>query len=91
MKRILAVLLLCVCAGCSDAGQLSQSSLDALLPGMSLSEVENAIGPNTALIMDASGTAVYQWTEGAGDSTRSIVCTFTAGKLTTSAGTNLSR
>lgn len=86
---LLAVLLLHV--GCSDqaASHLNQSSFNKLMGGMTLKEVEAVLGPNTATAASIGDSAVYQWTTGERDDTRSIVVTFTDGKLSKKEGNNL--
>ncbi len=85
--------LVLMLVGCSDAssGRLTQSSLAKLQNGMSLSEVEAVLGPNTRQIINMGSESVYQWEENPGDNVRSIVCNFSDGKMSTKAGSNLPR
>lgn len=91
--RALCGWLLCVtlAVGCGDSGphNITIATKALITKGMTEDQVSAIIGQPTVVPIDMGTVKVVQWSEGSGDSLRSIIVTFNNGKATQVAGTNL--
>lgn len=88
-RSILCFLLLMLILGCSGEPNLTTAKLDAMEKGMSLNDAEKMLGDHNTVVTSPGGGKTIQWTEGEGDSLKSITMNFAEDKMTMKIGTNL--
>jgi hypothetical protein len=92
MRYLLSVFLLL--SGCSggvvgSSAQFTRQDMEQIKVGMTVSQTEAVLGNEYTTVMSIGNGKVCYWTMGEDDNVSSIIVTFTEGKVSEVAGTNL--